>query len=293
MSRFRFISDHRAVYGVKRLCQVLNVSRSGYYTWLARATGRAARSAHGRWLVAQIRQVHTGTHGTYGSPRITVELRAQGIIVNRKRVERLMREHQIVGCHLRRRQRTTHRDPAAQAAPDLLGRDFTAPGPDQRWCGDITYLHVADRFLYLATVLDLHSRRLVGWSLATHARAELACDALQAAVATRGGDVRGVIFHTDHGTQYTAAAFAVTCNAYGVVQSMGRIGDSLDNAAAEAFFATLKRELGARWDTVEQARLAVFSWIAFYNHRRRHSTLGHHSPVDYERITARQQPGAA
>jgi transposase InsO family protein len=142
-------------------------------------------------------------------------------------------------------------------------------------------------------VLDLRSRRLVGWSLATHARAELACDALQAAVATRGSNVRGVIFHADHGVQYTAGGFAATCQTHGVVQSMGRIGDSLDNAAAESFFATLKRELGARWDTVEQARLAVFSWIAFYNHRRRHSTLGYHSPVDYERIAAHQQPDAA
>jgi transposase InsO family protein len=214
-------------------------------------------------------------------------------MVNHKRVERLMREHQIVGVHLRRRRRTTRRDPAAQAALDLLGRDFTAAGLDQRWCGDITYLRVADRFLYLATVLDLHSRRLVGWSLAEHARAELAADALEAAVATRGGTVAGVVFHTDHGSQYSSAAFAELCDHHGVVQSMGRIGDSLDNAVAESFFATLKRELRGRWASVEQARLAVFSWIAFYNHRRRHSAIGYHSPVDYERITAHQEPDAA
>jgi transposase InsO family protein len=293
MSRFRFISEQRATFGVKRLCRVLGVHHSGFYAWLGRADRRAARAAQDDRLVKQIRQIHADTTGTYGSPRVTAELHAQGVVVNHKRVERLMREHQIVGVHLRRRRRTTRRDPAAQAALDLLGRDFTAAGPDQRWCGDITYLRVADRFLYLATVLDLHSRRLVGWSLAEHARAELAADALEAAVATRGGTVAGVVFHTDHGSQYSSAAFAELCDHHGVVQSMGRIGDSLDNAVAESFFATLKRELRGRWASVEQARLAVFSWIAFYNHRRRHSAIGYHSPVDYERITAHQEPDAA
>jgi transposase InsO family protein len=293
VSRFRFISEQRATFGVKRLCRVLNVHRSGFYAWLARAEQRADRAAQQVRLVEHIRAIHHDTRGTYGSPRITAELHAHGVVVNHKRVERLMREQEIIGIYLRRRHRTTRRDPVALGAPDLLGRDFTAKRPDTRWVGDITYLRVADRFLYLATVLDLHSRRLIGWSLANHARAELACDALQAAVATRGSKVRGVLFHTDHGTQYTAAAFADVCDHHGVVQSMGRIGDSLDNAAAESFFATLKRELGARWDSLEQARLAVFSWIAFYNYRRRHSTLGYHSPVDYEKITADQQPEAA
>jgi transposase InsO family protein len=293
VSRFRFISEQRATFGVKRLCRVLGVHRSGFYAWLAGADQRADRRVQDARLVQQIRQIHTDTSGTYGSPRVTAELHAHGVVVNHKRVERLMREHDIVGVHLRRRHRTTRRDPAAQATPDLLGRDFTAAGPDRRWCGDITYLRVADRFLYLATVLDLHSRRLVGWSLADHARAELAADALAAAVATRGGTIAGVVFHTDHGAQYSSAAFAELCDHHGVVQSMGRVGDSLDNAVAESFFATLKRELGGRWASVEQARLVVFSWIAFYNHRRRHSTLGYHSPVAYERITTHQQPDTA
>jgi transposase InsO family protein len=293
VSRFRFISEQRADFGVKRLCRVLGVHGSGFYAWLARADRRATQSVQDDRLVDQIRQIHRDTSGTYGSPRVTAELRAQGVVVNHKRVERLMREREVVGVHLRRRHRTTRRAPAAQAAPDLLGRDFTAAGPDQRWCGDITYLRVADRFLYLATVLDLHSRRLVGWSLADHARAELAGDALEAAVTTRGGTVAGVVFHTDHGAQYTSAAFAELCDHHSVVQSMGRIGDSLDNAVAESFFATLKRELGGCWASVEQARLAVFSWIAFYNYRRRHSAIGYHSPVNYERITTHQQPSAA
>ena len=162
MSRFRFISEQRADFGVKRLCRVLGVHRSGFYAWLAQADRRATRSVQDDRLVDQIRQIHRDTAGTYGSPRVTAELRAQGVVVNHKRVERLMREREVVGVHLRRRHRTTRRAPAAQAAPDLLGRDFTAAGPDQRWCGDITDLRVADRFLYLATVLDLHSRRLVG-----------------------------------------------------------------------------------------------------------------------------------
>jgi transposase InsO family protein len=272
---------------------VLGVARSAFYAWLGGAPQRAERAAAEARLVERIRAIHAEVGSVYGSPRITAELRADGVAVNHKRVERLMRAHEIVGLHLRRRCRTTRRDPARPAAPDVLGRDFTASAPDQRWVGDITYLRVADRFLYLATVLDLHSRRLIGWSLAEHARATLVSDALDAAVAARGGEVAGVIFHTDHGAQYTSGAFAITCDAHEVVQSMGRIGDSLDNAVAESFFATLKRELGARWDTTEHARVAVFSWIAFYNHRRRHSALGYHAPVDYEKLTARRHAAAA
>ena len=221
MSRFRFISEQRATFGVKRLCQVLNAHRSGFYAWLARAERRAPRAALDARLARHIRAIHSDTTGTYGSPRVTAELQALGVVVNHKRVERLVRQYQVVGRHLRRRHRTTRRDPAA---PDLLGRDFTAPGPDQRWCGDTTCLRVADRFLYLATVVDLHSRRLVGWSLADHARAELAADALRAAVAARGGNVAGVLFHTDHGAQYTSASFADLCDRHEIVQPMGRIG---------------------------------------------------------------------
>jgi transposase InsO family protein len=293
VSRFRFISEQRAAFGVKRLCRVLGVARSGFYAWLASDQRRAAAAAEDAQLTERIRVIHRDTGGTYGSPRVTVELRTCGIPINHKRVERLMRQAGIVGVHLRRRRRTTISDPAAVVAADLLGRDFTAAAPDQRWVGDITYLRVADRWLYLATVLDLHSRRLLGWSLADHLRADLVGDALTAAIATRGRKVAGVVFHSDHGAQYTCGAFAELCARHGVVQSMGRIGDSLDNAVAESFFATLKRELGARWASPEQARLAVFSWIAFYNHRRRHSALDYHSPVHYERITAHQQPDAA
>ncbi|GIJ36278.1 IS3 family transposase [Micromonospora sediminimaris] len=167
----------------------------------------------------------------------------------------------------------------------LIGRDFTAAAPDQRWCGDITYLRVRTGWLFLATVIDIATRRLVGWSINTHMRTGLVIDALDAAVAARGGRVDGVIFHADRGTQYSSGAFADACRRHGVRRSMGRTGSSYDNALAETFFATLKRELDVdrrRWATVTDARRDVFRWIAFYNHRRRHCALDYLSPADYE-----------
>ncbi len=284
-SRFRFISAHRAAYGVKRLCRLLAVSRSGFYRWIAAEPTRVARAAAEDVLAAQITAVHAASGGTYGSPRVTAELRDQGVRVNRKRVERIMRQRAVVGRHLRRGKRTTIPDPAAPAVADLLGRDFTATAPDQRWCGDITYLRVGDRFLYLVTVIDIATRRLIGWSLNTHMRTDLVINALDAAVAARGGRVHGVIFHSDRGAQYGSAGFADACHRHGVRRSRGRIGSSFDNALAEAFFATLKRELAVdhrRWNSEADARRDIFRWIAFYNHRRRHSALGYRSPAEYE-----------
>ncbi|WP_143734378.1 IS3 family transposase, partial [Microbispora rosea] len=289
VSRFQFVADHAGAFGVKRLCRVLSVSRSGFYRWRAAAPVRAARAAADAELAGRIRKIHAEFDGTYGSPRSTAELRQGGARVNHKRVERVMRDQGIVGLHLRKKVRTTVPQPAAQKVPDLLKRDFTATEPNRRYVGDITYLPLAeDRFLYLATVIDLHSRRLAGWSIAEHMRTELVTDALRAAAATRGGTLTGAIFHSDHGAQYTSAEFATVCRQLGVRQSMGAVGTSADNAAAEAFNATLKRETlqGARcWPSVRAARLAVFSWITRYNTRRRHSTLGYLSPIDYE-----QQP---
>ncbi|WP_375547185.1 IS3 family transposase [Micromonospora chalcea] len=283
--RFRFISAHRAVFGVKRLCRVLAVSRSGFYRWSASEPARQARAAGEDALAEQIRAIHAGSGGTYGSPRVTVELHHQGVRVNRKRVERIMRQRDVVGRHLRRRKRTTIPDPAAPPVPDLIGRDFTATAPDQRWCGDITYLRVGAGWLYLATVIDIATRRLIGWSINTHMRAELVIDALDAAVAARGGRVDGVVFHSDRGAQYGSGDFADVCQRHGIRRSMGRIGSSYDNALAEAFFATLKRELDVdrrTWTSEADARRDVFRWIAFYNHRRRHSALDYLSPADYE-----------
>ena len=187
MSRFQFVADHRDVFGVKRLCRVLQVSRSGFYRWLAAAKTRAERVRADAELARRITGIHTEWDGTYGSPRITVELRAAGLAVNHKRVERVMRVFGIVGVHLREKVRTTVPEPSHQKVHDLLKRDFTAEAPNRRYVGDITYLPVGDgEFLYLATVIDLHSRRLAGWSIADHMRTELVTDALEAAAATRG-----------------------------------------------------------------------------------------------------------
>jgi transposase InsO family protein len=286
VSRFQFVADHRDAFGVKRLCRVLAVSRSGFYRWLAAAASRAARAAADAALAAEISKIHAEFGGTYGSPRVTAELRDAGRRVNHKRVARIMRAHRIVGLHLRKKVRTTVPEPSHQKVPDLIKRDFTARAPNRRYVGDITYLPVGDsRFLYLATVIDLHSRRLAGWSIADHMRTELVTDALRAAAATRGGDLAGAVFHTDHGAQYTSADFADVCKQLGVRQSMGAVGTSADNALAEAFNATLKRETlqGAkRWSSAREARLAVFAWITRYNTRRRHSSLNYLSPINYE-----------
>lgn len=288
MSRFQFVADHAGAFGVKRLCRVLKVARSGFYRWRKAAPARAERAVADAALAEEIKRIHAEFDGTYGSPRVTAELRAQGRKVNHKRVARVMRRFGIVGLHLRKKVRTTVTEPSHQKVPDLIKRDFTAPAPNRRYVGDITYLPIGEgRFLYLATVLDLGSRRLAGWSIADHMRAELVSDALRAAAVTRGS-LNGTIFHADHGAQYTSAEFATVCAELGVRLSMGAVGSSADNAAAEAFNASLKRETlqGAkRWSSAREARLAVFKWITRYNSRRRHSTLGYLSPIDYEQRT--------
>ncbi|MEU0478758.1 IS3 family transposase [Streptosporangium sp. NPDC006013] len=288
VSRFEFVADHRGAFGVKRLCRVLRVSRSGFYRWIKAAPARAARAAADAALAQEIKQIHEEFDGTYGSPRVTAELREKGHQVNHKRIARVMRRFGIVGLHLRKKVRTTMPEPSHQKVPDLIKRDFTAAAPNQRYVGDITYLPIGDgQFLYLATVLDLHSRRLAGWSIADHMRTELVIDALRAAAATRGS-LDGAIFHSDHGAQYTSADFAKVCAELGVRRSMGAVGTSADNSAAEAFNASLKRETlqhAKRWPSARQARLAVFKWITRYNTRRRHSTLDYRSPIDYEQQT--------
>jgi transposase InsO family protein len=288
VNRFQFVADHSPRYGVKRLCQILKVARSSFYYWRSTTAARAARDAADVALAGRIRAVHTAHDGTYGAPRITAELRDAGQRVNRKRVARVMRRFGVQGLRLRRRTRTTVPDPAAAKAPDLIGRDFTAPAVNQRYVGDITYLPVGERgFLYLATVIDLCSRRLAGWAIAEHMRTDLVIDALHAAQRTRGS-LDGAIMHTDHGAQYTSKAFAAACAAAGVRQSMSAVGSSADNALAESFNATFKRETlqGRRAFTDEhQARLTAFRWLHRYNTIRRHSRLGHQSPNAYENNT--------
>lgn len=281
--RWDFISLHCADFGVQRICRVLGVSRSGYYRWTAGAVARAERRADDDALVAEIRQIYAEHRGTYGVRRVHAELRGFGHTVNRKRIERLMRREGIKGRHLRRRKRTTIADQLAPPAPDLVRRDFAADRLDEKWCGDITYVQVGGTWLYLACVLDIYSRRVLGWSMATHMRTELVVDALTMAVATRGGHVDGVIFHADRGSQYTSAAFAQVSAHFGIRRSMGRVGSSYDNALAESFWQGLKREaMQTVFTTVRQARLKIFQWLTYYNARRRHSSLGYLSPIEFE-----------
>jgi len=291
-SHFQFVDDHCDTFPVKWLCQLLEVSRSGFYRWRAAAPARAARASADEELAERIRAIHDDSDGTYGAPRVTAELRDAGIEVNHKRVERVMRVNGIVGVHLRKPVRTTVPDPDAAPVPDLIRRDFTASAPNTRYVGDITYLPVGDgEFLYLATVLDLHSRRLAGWSIADHMRTELVTDALRAAAACRGAaGLDGAIFHSDNGAQYASAEFADLCRELGVTTSRGAVGTSADNAAAESLNATLKRETlqgRKRWNSAGEARAAVFRWITRYNTRRRHSTLGQICPIEYEQRSAR------
>ena len=287
MSRFQFVADHQHAFEVKRLCQVVGVARSSFYAWAAAAPARAARARADADLAQRITRVHAGDKAL-GAPRVTAELNDGAPAserVNHKRVARVMRERGIAGIRLRRRVRTTIPDQAAVKVPDLLGRDFTATAPNAVYVGDITYLPCGDKqFLYLATVIDCYSRRLVGWSIADHMRTDLVTDALLAAARERGS-MAGAIFHSDHGSVYTSTDYAALCDRLGVTRSMGAVGSSADNALAESFNATLKRETLAGapgWPDPPTARRAVFAWITRYNTRRRHSWCGHLSPITYE-----------
>lgn len=288
IGRYRFISDHRAVYGVARLCRVLAVTRrQGYYEWLAAQPARAQRAEAEDDLAAEIRAVHGQHRGAYGSPRVTDELRRRGRLVNRKRVERIMRQRGIVGVTRRRRRSLTRPDQAAAPAPDLIGRDFTALAPGQRLVGDITYLPTGEGWLYLATVIDLFNREAIGHAMAEHMRAELVCDAVELAH-RRGLVASGAIFHADRGSQYSSTRFRTLLTGLGMRPSTGRVGSCYDNAVAESFFATLKAEIGTRvWATRDQARHDVFAYLTYYNHDRLHSTPCRQTPRE-ARICYRQ-----
>ena len=286
------MSENRARYPIAVMCRVLDVSPSGYYAWAKRpACERAAMDAA---LTAQIRAAHAASNGTYGAPRLQVDLADAGIRISRKRVARLMRNAGLAGVTRRKSTVTTVRDGARQA-PDLVNRDFTADQPDRLWVADITYIPTWAGFLYLAVVLDAFSRRIVGWSMTTTLHRQVVLDALDMALWQR--QPSGVIHHSDQGSQYTSIEFGKRCREAGVRPSMGSVGDAYDNAMAESFFATLECELldRRRFKTQAEARIAVFAFIeGFYNPRRRHSSLGYLSPVKFEcQFTATApQPGA-
>ena len=275
------MSAHQAEFPIATMCRVLGISSSGYYAWAARQPSQRARSNTA--LTATVRTIHALSRGTYGAPRVHAELSAEGKQVGRNRVARLMREAGIMGVSRRRFAVTTVRDGGRQA-PDLVDRMFTADAPNVLWVADITYIPTWAGFLYLAVVLDVFSRRIVGWSMSTTLRTTVVLDALSMALAMRRP--WGVIHHSDQGSQYTSIEFGNRCREAGVRPSMGSVGDCYDNAMAESFFATLECELLARcrFKTQVEARNAAFEFIeGFYNPRRRHSSLGYLSPVEFER----------
>jgi len=284
------VSVHQAHHRIATICRVLGVSPSGYYAWQKRPVSKRAQ-ADGV-LLRQIRTAHLASRETYGVPRIWRDLHDVGVAVGRDRVARLMRQAGLRGIARRRFVTTTQRDERSRPAPDLVERRFEAKAPNRLWVADITYIPTWAGFLYLAIVLDVFSRKGVGFSMATHLRTELVLEALQMAIDQRRPD--GVIHHSDQGCQYTSLAFGNRCEALRVRPSMGSVGDAYDNAMSESFFATLECELldRARFRTQVEARRAVFEWIeAWYNPRRRHSAIGYLSPNELERRHAARAEG--
>ena len=252
------------MHKVSTMCRVLGVSPSGYYAWCDREPSPRTRSNEA--LKERIRAIHKRSRGTYGVPRIQAELAAEGETVSRKRLARLMREMGLAGVSRRKGTRTTRRDERTRAAPDLVDREFSADEPDRLWVADITYVPTWAGFLYLAVVIDVFSRRVVGWSMATHLRTELVVEALNMALWRRRPE--DVVHHSDQGSQYTSIAFGKRCDEMGVRPSTGSVGDCFDNAMAESFFATLECELIERstFRTQAEARLAIFEFIeGWYN----------------------------
>jgi transposase InsO family protein len=281
----RFIADQRTEHGVPHTlsCRVLEVSESWFYKWNERAP-TPARQRRVK-LDATVAEFFAVSGGTYGSPRIFADLREAGWKVSEKTVADAMRRQGLVARVKRRRKNLTRQDKSKKPFSDLLRRDFTAAVPDVRWVGDMTEIPTDEGKLYLSTAIDLFSRRLLGYATSMHPDAELACATIRMATATRGGDVAGVIFHTDRGSTYTADDFTRLCTDLHITQSMGRVGSCFDNAAAESFFSTLEHEVLSRnhFRTRAEAQRVVIDWVCnFYNHRRRHSKCNYKSPIDYE-----------
>lgn len=277
------MATHDSEHNVKRMCRVLGVSRSGYYAWRSRPKSQRAQA--NEKLLVQIREEYRLSHKTYGSPRIHAALRKKKVRCSRKRVARLMRLDQIVARRAPRRiPHTTQRDPKAVPAPNVLNQDFSSPAPDRKWVGDITYIDTAEGWLYLAAVLDLFSRRVIGWAMDEHMETSLAQNAWNMAVSQRNPSAE-LLHHSDQGSQYTSDLYQQCLATYHCQVSMSRVGNCFDNAAMESFFSTLKIECADhQFDTRAQAHTAIFEYIeAWYNRQRLHSTLDYLSPVEFER----------
>ncbi|SEU17997.1 Transposase InsO and inactivated derivatives [Stigmatella erecta] len=280
--KFEFIQAQKAHFPVEFLCEQLEVSRSGFYAWSRRP--ESARQQEDQRLAAEVAQAHRDSRGVYGSPRVHAQLRAQGRRVSRKRVARLMEQQKLAARRRRRRVCTTDSRHGLPVAPNVLNRDFSPQAPNRTWATDITYVWTAEGWLYLAVVMDLFSRKVVGWAMGEHIDRHLVLSGLEMALQGRQPP-KGLIHHSDRGSQYASADYQQVLAARGIECSMSRKGNCWDNAVVESFFSSLKQELVYRTDfaTRQQARLALFEYIeVFYNRQRRHSTLGYVSPVDFE-----------
>jgi len=286
--RFRFIQTEKAIYPVRVLCRTLAVSCAGFYAWCRR--GLSLRAQQDAVLKVEIRAAHAASGKRYGSPRIHADLKAQDQHVGRKRVARLMREESLEGQRKRRFRVTTDSRHSHPVAANELKRNFTTSSPNKIWVTDITYIWTREGWMYLAAILDLFSRRVVGWSIDSHIDRSLALDALAMALKTRRPEP-GLLHHSDRGIQYASVEYQSQLQDRGIICSMSRKGDCWDNAVAESFFSTLKAELvhGTDYVSRSQARASVFEYIeVFYNNRRRHSALGYVSPVEHEVAAARK-----
>ena len=284
--RFCFIEDHRSAFPVRIMCAVLEVSASGYYAWRDRPESKRARENH--TLAADIRRVHADNRAVYGSPRVHAALRAEGRRVGVNRIARLMRHHGIQGRHKRRVPRTTDSKHSLPIASNLLDRQFSAPAPNRTWLADITYIPTGEGWLYLAVVLDLFSRRVVGWAMSETMPQELTIAALRMAITNRRPGP-GLVHHSDRGSQYAAHAYRRLLEQHGMLCSMSRKGDCWDNAPMESFFGSMKTELddGTPFQSRHAAKNAVFSFIeGWYNRHRLHSSIGYCSPIKKEQIAA-------
>jgi transposase InsO family protein len=282
----RFVHAHRDRFGVEPILRVLEIPVSTFYGWVAQQRHPSPYQIEETWLGEQIRRIHTESDGTYGSPKIHAQLRREGIRCSRKRVERLMRCHGLQGAFMRKRRRSsTRRDPTATPAPDLVNRDFTASAPNRLWVADISRIPTGEGPLWLASVRDAFSRRVVGWKTSDRADTELVLGALDYALYSRQLEPDRLVFHSDHGAQYTAVRFTQRLVDAGIAASMGTVGDSLDNALAENLFSTLKVERVHRtsYRTRQEAELDLIRWIdGWYNPRRIQRRLGWLSPDEYE-----------